>query len=184
MGKRIVVVGAGAIGAYIAAHMIRGGEDVTVVDPWPEHVEAMRTDGIHIKGVTSQEEFTAKTKAFHLTEVQDFIKEDPFDIALICVKSYDTEWAVQLIRQYMAPDAYFVSMQNCMNEERIAAIVGWGKTMGSVISLLAGELVGPGQMERYVPLGGEKHVVYRVGEVHGRVTPRAEESHRTGGEAA
>ena len=175
MGKRIVVVGGGAIGSYIAAHMIRGGEDVTVVDPWPENVEVMRNEGIHIKGVTSQEEFTVKARAFHLTQVQDFVREEPFDIALICVKSYDTEWAVHLIRQYMAPDGYFVSMQNCINEERIAAIVGWGKTLGSIVSLLAGEIVGPGQMERYVPLGGEKHVVYRVGEVHGRITPRAEE---------
>ena len=56
MGKRIVVVGGGAIGSYIAARMIRGGEDVTVVDPWPENVEVMRNEGIHIKGVTSQEE--------------------------------------------------------------------------------------------------------------------------------
>ena len=175
MGKRIVVVGAGAIGAYIAAHMVRGGEDVTIVDPWPENVEAMRTSGIHIKGVTSQEEFKIKARAFHLTEIQNFVREEPFDIALICVKSYDTEWAVHLIRQYMSKNSYFVSMQNCINEERIAAIVGWGRTMGSVISLLAGELSGPGLMERYVPLGGEKHVVYRVGEVHGRITQRSEE---------
>jgi 2-dehydropantoate 2-reductase len=175
MGKRIVVVGAGAIGAYVAAHLIRAGEDVTVVDFWPENVEVMRNDGIHIKGVTSQEEFKIKAKAFHVTEVQDFIKQDPFDIALISVKSYDTIWATEMIKQYMAPDCYYVSLQNCINEERLAGVVGWGKTLGSVVCLMAGELVGPGKMERYVPLGGEKHTVFRVGEVHGRVTPRAEE---------
>ena len=30
-------------------------------------------------------------------------------------------------------------------------------------------------MKRTVPLGGEKHTVFRVGEVHGRITKRAEE---------
>jgi 2-dehydropantoate 2-reductase len=66
-----------------------------------------------------------------------------------------------------------VSLQNCINEERIAAIVGWGRTLGCIASLVAAELTHAGHIQRTVPMGGEKHIVYRVGEVHGRVTPRA-----------
>jgi 2-dehydropantoate 2-reductase len=91
------------------------------------------------------------------------------------MKSYDTEWATHLIRPYLAPDGYVVSLQNCINEERIAAIVGWGKTLGCIASLVAAELYAPGHVKRTVPLGGEKHIVFRVGEVHGRVSKRAEE---------
>ena len=33
MGKRIAVVGAGAVGGYAGAHMAAAGHDVTLIDP-------------------------------------------------------------------------------------------------------------------------------------------------------
>jgi ketopantoate reductase len=42
MGKRIVVVGAGAVGGYTGAHMAKAGEDVTFIDFWPENVAAIK----------------------------------------------------------------------------------------------------------------------------------------------
>jgi 2-dehydropantoate 2-reductase len=173
LGKRIVVIGAGAIGGYAGGHMTRAGHDVTLVDAWPEHVEYMREHGIQIAGMTPEEKFSIPVKALHITDVQRFARERPIDIAFVCVKSYDTEWATQMIKPYLAPDGFVVSLQNCINEERIAAIVGWGKTLGCIASLVAAELTHAGHIQRTVPMGGDKHIVYRVGEVHGRVTPRA-----------
>lgn len=174
MSKRIVVVGAGAIGGYAGGHMTRAGHDVTLIDGWPEHVEYMRRHGIQLSGMTAAEKHSIPVRVLHVCDVQQFCKEKPFDIAFICVKSYDTEWAVHLVRPYMAPDGFFVSLQNCINEERIAAIVGWGKTLGCIASLVAAELHAPGHVKRTVPLGGKQHTVYRVGEIHGRITPRAQ----------
>jgi 2-dehydropantoate 2-reductase len=175
MGKRIVVVGAGAIGGYAGGLMARAGEDVTLIDAWPEHVEYVRKHGLQLSGVTPQEKYSIAVPILHITDVQRLVREKPVDIAFICVKSYDTEWATQLIKPYLAPDGYVVSLQNCINEERIAAIVGWGRALGCIASLVAAELYAPGHIKRTVPMGGAKHTVYRVGEVHGRVTPRAEE---------
>jgi hypothetical protein len=42
MGRKIAIVGAAAVGGYAGAHMVRAGEDVTFIGPWPEHVEHMR----------------------------------------------------------------------------------------------------------------------------------------------
>lgn len=175
MGKRIVFVGAGAIGGYVGGHMTRAGHDVTIIDPWPEHVESMRVNGLQLSGVTEAERHSIKVRALHLCDVQGLIREPPFDIAFICVKSYDTEWAALLVRPYLAPDGFLVSLQNCINEERIAALVGWGRTVGCIASLIASELYAPGQVKRTVPMGGERHTVFRVGEAHGRVTRRVEE---------
>jgi len=175
MGKRIVVVGAGAIGGYTGGHMARGGEDVTLIDAWPEHVEYIRQHGIQLSGVTPQETHSIKVPALHISDVQRLTRERPVDIAFISVKSYDTEWATHLIKPYLAPDGYLVSLQNCINEERMAAIAGWGKVLGSIVSLLSAELYAPGHVKRTVPVGGAKHTVFRVGETHGRITPRAEE---------
>jgi 2-dehydropantoate 2-reductase len=175
MSKRIVVVGAGAIGGYTGGHMAQAGHDVTFIDGWPEHVEYMRQHGLQLSGLTPAERHSIPVKAWHVCDVQRFVKEPPIDIAFVCVKSYDTEWATHLIKPYLAPDGYVVSLQNCINEERIAAIVGWGRTVGCIASLVAAELHAPGHVKRTVPLGGDKHIVYRVGEVHGRITPRAQE---------
>jgi 2-dehydropantoate 2-reductase len=175
MGKRIVFVGAGAIGGYVGGHMTRAGHDVTLIDAWPEHVERMRSHGLELAGVTDAERHTVKVNALHLTEAQRLSRERPVDIAFVCVKSYDTEWATLLIRQYLAPDGFVVSLQNCINEERIAALVGWGRTTGCIASLIAAELYGPGRVKRTVPMGGERHTVFRVGEPHGRITPRMQE---------
>jgi len=111
----------------------------------------------------------------HVCDVQSLTKQKPIDIAFICVKSYDTEWATHLIKSYLAPDGFVVSLQNCINEERIAAIVGWGKTLGCIASLVAAELYQPGHVKRTVPIGGDQHTVFRAGEPHGRVTRRSEE---------
>jgi 2-dehydropantoate 2-reductase len=88
-----------------------------------------------------------------------------------------------LIRQYLAPDGYVVSLQNCMNEETIAGIVGWGKTLGCIASSITVNLPEPGHIHRGAGKGGAAHTVFRAGEVHGRITQRAEEIRRLVGYA-
>ena len=175
MAKRIVVVGAGAVGGYVGGYLARAGEDVTLIDPWPAHVEQMRAHGLSLEGLSEDECFTTQVESMHITDVQELARKRPVDIAFVCVKSYDTEWATMLIRDYLAPTGYVVSLQNCINENRIAAIVGWGKTLGCVASQIAVELTAPGRVRRGVPRGGNTHTVFRVGEAHGGITTRAEE---------
>src|SRR6478735_3352684 len=134
MGRKIAIVGAGAVGGYAGAHMVQAGEDVTFIDPWPEHVEHMRKHGLRVTHAMNVPEFTVPVRALHLTDVQQLAKEKPIDITFVCTKSYDTAWATMMIKQYMGPDAYVVSLQNCMNEETIANVVGWGKTLGCIAS--------------------------------------------------
>src|SRR6202522_1201468 len=170
MGAKIAIMGTGAVGGYAGAHMAHAGEDVTFIDPWPEHVERMRSHGLKITHIRDVPEFTAKVRALHLTDAQQLAKEKPVDIAFVCMKSYDTEWATTLIAQYLAPDGYVVSLQNCMNEETIAGVVGWGKTLGCIASNISVHLHAPGQIHRGGLVGGSRHTVYRTGEVTGRIT--------------
>jgi len=174
MPPRIAVIGAGAVGGYVGGLMAQAGHDITFVDPWPEHVAAIREHGLAIEGVTPEESCTVRVNALHLTELQSFSRQRPVDIAIVAMKSYDTEWATTMIRQYLAEGGYVVSLQNCINEERIAALVGWGRTVGCIAALLAAELYAPGRIRRTVAKGGQEHTVFRLGEVHGRITPRVE----------
>jgi 2-dehydropantoate 2-reductase len=155
--------------------MIQAGEDVTFIDPWPAHVEHMRKHGLRVTHAMKEPEFTVPVRALHVTDAQQLAKEQPVDIAFVCMKSYDTAWATMLIRQYLAPDGYVVSLQNCMNEETIAGIVGWGKTLGCIASSITVNLPEPGHVHRGAGKHREAHIVFRAGEVHGRITGRAEE---------
>jgi 2-dehydropantoate 2-reductase len=175
MGHKIVIVGAGAVGGYAGAHMVQAGEDVTWIDPWPEHVEHMRKHGLRVTHARDVPEFTVPVRALHVTDAQQLAKEKPVDIAFVCMKSYDTAWATMMIRQYLAADGYVVSLQNCMNEETIAGIVGWGKTLGCIASSITVNLPEPGHIHRGAGKHGAAHTVFRAGEVHGRITARAEE---------
>jgi 2-dehydropantoate 2-reductase len=170
MSKHIVFVGAGAVGGYVGAHLARAGEDVALVDPWSEHVDAINRDGMRLGG--SQGEHVVRVKAMHLHEVQSFVRK-PIDIAIICTKSYDTDWAALMIKQYLKPQGFIVSMQNGVNEERIAGVAGWGKTVGCIISTISVNCYKAGHISRYQQPGGVRHAVFSVGEVHGRVTERA-----------
>jgi 2-dehydropantoate 2-reductase len=175
MGQRIAIIGAGAVGCYAGSYMAQAGEDVTFVDMWPEHVETMRAKGLRISHIKDVPEFTVPVRAIHLTELQHVSKEQPFDIAFVCVKSYDTAWSTLMVKQYLAPGGFVVSLQNCMNEETVAGIVGWGRTLGAIASSITVDLCEPGHVRRASGKGGAAHTVYRVGEVHGRITDRAKE---------
>ena len=172
MGKHILIFGAGAVGGYVGGHLARAGEDVALVDPWPEHVNAMRAHGLRLGG--TQGEHVVRVNALHLTEVQS-LQHKPVDIAIICTKSYDTEWATMMIRQYLAPAGYVVSLQNSINEERIAGVVGWGRTVGCIASTISVNLTEPGRILRYRQPGGGARTVFYVGETHGGMTARAQQ---------
>ncbi len=175
MTKRIAIVGAGALGGYVGGWLAHHGHDVTFIDPWPEHVETIRARGLELDGLSPEEKLLVKkAKAIHITEAQSLARS-PIDVAMVAMKSYDTLWATALIAPYLSEQGFVVSLQNCMNEETIAGVVGWGRTVGAVASLISVDLYEPGRIRRTMAKGGEQHTVFRIGEPHGRVTPRVEE---------
>jgi 2-dehydropantoate 2-reductase len=167
----IAIFGAGSVGAYVGGMLTRAGENVTLVDAWPEHVERMKQDGLRVTG--TQGDWTVPVRALHLHEIHALSRR-PVDVAILGVKSYDTTWMTTLIAQYLAPGGYVLSMQNGMNEETIAHVVGWGRVVGCVLNTIGVEMTGPGATMRWMAPAPAGYAVFRIGEVHGRVTPRIE----------
>ena len=162
---RIAVLGAGAIGSVVGGMLARAGRDVTLVDQWPDHVEAMKRDGLRLSGTCG--EHIVPVRALHLHELQAV--PAPFDAVFLAVKSYDTEWAAQLAAGYLSrPDGVVVVFQNGVNDERVAAVVGRERTLGCVIVISAG-LYEPGHAIRT----DTTRIGFKIGELDGRDTPRA-----------
>src|SRR5439155_12922427 len=99
MGRKIAIIGAGAVGGYAGAQMVQADEDVTFIDPWPEHVEHMRKHGLRITHAMNVPEFPVPVRALHVTDAQQLAREVPVDIAFVCMTSCDTAWATMLIPQ-------------------------------------------------------------------------------------
>ena len=159
MGDKIGIIGAGALGCYVGAFITQAGEDVTFIDMWPEHVEKMRNDGLHVTG--SQGPFTVPVKAMHLTDAQKI--SEPFDFVFISVKSYDTEWATTMMLNYIDPDSgVFIDFQNGINDERVAAVVGIERAMACIITIGAG-MYEPGHVVR----SDANDIGFKIGEHDG-----------------
>ncbi len=142
-GPRVAFLGTGAQGASIAADFAVSGVDVTFIDQWPAHVEAIREKGITVN--LPKRTFNAKVNALHLCQVAEI--KQPFDIVFLVVKAYDTKWATELIKPVLAKDGFIVGLQNGMTHEDIAIIVGRERTIGAVIEIASNMWI-PGETNR------------------------------------
>ncbi|MFQ5996557.1 MAG: ketopantoate reductase family protein [Dehalococcoidales bacterium] len=164
MAERIAVLGAGAIGASIGAYLIREGHDVILIDQWAAHVEKMKSDGLRLTDLNG--EFTVPVKALHLSEVSNL--REQFDIVYLSVKSYDTRWFTYFIEPFLKPTGFILPAQNGLNDEAVASIVGFNRTVGCVPSISVG-VYEPGHVIRTDPLTTH---CFTVGELSGLITPR------------
>lgn len=167
---RIGVFGAGAVGGTIGGLLALAGRDVTLIGQWREHIDAVRKNGLRIVDAAGTR--VAYPRIFHHDELAALTQ--PFDVVLLCVKSYDTEWAVQAVAPHLAPAGFVASLQNGINEAPIASIVGAERTVGVGISTIGANATNPGEVVRTSSQGGSKHTVFRAGEIDGRITPRIE----------
>ena len=166
--KRIAVVGTGANGSAIAADLTNAGLDVTCIEQWPAHVEAIRADGVRVQ-TPGQEPRTTRLNICHLCEVAEM--REPFDVVLFVVKAYDTRWHCELIRPLLKPDGLAVGVQNGMTLDDMADVLGPERTLGSVIEI-AGNMFEPGVVERQTPISG---TWFALGAYDGAARGREEE---------
>ena len=146
MTGKIAIVGSGANGTSIGVDLVGAGHDVTLVDQWPAHVEAMRRDGATV--VMPEETVVREVRALHVCEVCTLT--ELFDVVLVVTKAYDARWSSQLIEPCLKSDGLLVAVQNGMTAETVAEVVGPERTLGCVIEISSG-LFTPGIVERHSP---------------------------------
>src|SRR5258708_16272303 len=88
MGRKIAIVGAGAVGGYAGAHMVQAGEGVKFIDPWPEHVEEMRKHGLRVTPARGAAGIFGSRGGPHLTDAPPPAQEAAVRSALPGMKAY------------------------------------------------------------------------------------------------
>ncbi|MGO1543253.1 MAG: ketopantoate reductase family protein [Gulosibacter sp.] len=165
--QKIAVLGTGANGASIGADFIRAGIDVTFIDQWPAHVEAMKANGLTVRLPDGSEEHSV-VNALHLCEVAEL--RDPFDFVFVSTKTYDTRWVTQLIEPLLHENSIVAGLQNGMTIDTVAEVVGEHRSVGVVLGIAA-NMFTPGVIDRQIPREG---TWFTVGSFNGTVTPQVE----------
>jgi len=137
---RILVAGAGALGSVWGCLLRRAGHAVTLLGR-AAHLDAIAAHGLHLEGIWGAHHATG----FDL--VTDAARASgPFDLILLCVKSFHTGSVAHAIAPLLAPDGVAVSLQNGLgNVEQIAAHVGWQRVLAGRV-IFGAEVVAPGRV--------------------------------------
>ncbi len=159
---QLTIVGAGAIGGTIGAHMVRAGHDVVLCDVDADYVAAINENGLTIEGPV--ENFNVKVTAITPDQLPDQIEH-----IAVAVKSHHTANAAELIRGRLAPGGYVVTFQNGLTADILANAIGKENLLVSFVNFGA-DVMGPGRIMQG-NIG-----TFRVGESSQSViTPRVEE---------
>jgi 2-dehydropantoate 2-reductase len=157
---RIAIVGAGGVGGYFGAKLARAGESVVMLARGA-HRDAIVHDGLHVRSAVDGD-FTVEVDA-----VESLAGQPPVDMALFCVKSFDTRVAAEALRPVLGPDTGVVSLQNGVdNEEVLDEVLGAGRALGGAAFVFS-TIASPGVIAHTL-LG---RIVF--GELDGRVSERA-----------
>lgn len=154
---KFTIVGAGAVGGSLGAFLARDGHEVLLVDQVEEHVHAINEHGLTLEGAQN---FGIRIPAALPKQLRP-----PLGAVVLAVKSHDTESAVAPIAPLLGIDEYVVSLQNGLEEPKIAAAVGPQRTIAAFITTGA-HYVGPGR----IFFGGVGSI--RLGELDGSTTQR------------
>jgi 2-dehydropantoate 2-reductase len=158
---RVLVVGAGAVGGYFGALLVRGGHEVVFVARGA-NLAALRAAGLRV-------ELGAET--IHLaapSAVADPAAAPPPDLVLVCVKSHDTAAVAAALRPVVRPDTIVLSLQNGVeNEDVLASVLGLPPLM-LALTQIGVALTAPG----VVHFSGRGNILF--GEADGRDSARAQ----------
>jgi len=158
---QLTIIGAGAIGGTIGAHLIRDGHDVLLCDADPAHVEAINRRGLSICGPV--ENFTVQARAVLPDGLPATLPR-----AAVATKSHHTAAAAELLRGRLAPDGYVVSFQNGLTTETLSAAVGPGRVLAAFVNF------GADWLEPGLIMQGNVGT-FRVGEPGGGISERVRE---------
>jgi 2-dehydropantoate 2-reductase len=165
-GPRVAVVGCGAIGGVLAAHLLEIGGDVTAVTSNPAIARALSEHGARVRG----EDAPAPVRPKHVVERLGEAT-GRYDYVLLATQPPQVEDAARMAAPWLAEHGRMVCFQNGLCEERVAKIVGAERVLGAVVAWGA-SMIEPGVYDR-TSAGG-----FVLGRLDGTDDPRVDELSR------
>ena len=107
---KVSVVGAGAIGGYMAVRLARAGHDVSVIARGP-HLAAIRANGLKLIE-RDENGADSETVASNLTATDRIRDLDTHDVVLLALKAHQIAAVVDDLPAIVGPETCLVTLQN------------------------------------------------------------------------
>jgi len=143
--------GVGAIGTYIGGSLALIGQRVVFLDR-SDIAQEVRKNGLSLQLHGEERKVPEPEIAVSIDEA---LQRGPFDVAIIAVKSFDTQGLLETLKPYSIALPPFLCLQNGVeNEALIAAVLGEEKVIaGSVTTAIARRGTGSIVLERLRGIG-------------------------------
>ncbi len=156
----VLVVGTGALACLFGARLAGAGARVTMLGTWREGLEALGAGGVRMVGGDGSE------RAYPVRATADPADCAGARLALVLIKSWQTERAARQLAACLAADGLALTLQNGLgNREKLAEALG-AERVALGVTTTGATLLGPGRARP----GGEGTV--SLGE-HPRLGPLA-----------
>ncbi|MCG7200677.1 ketopantoate reductase family protein [Marinobacter pelagius] len=145
MTLKVLMIGAGGIGAYYAARLAKAGHDV-VLTARGDHLTALQNAGLQVD--YEGERLDCQLPSVdHPTLVQNY-QPDDFDLVAVALKSTATGPVMEELGDWLrAGSVPVLSLQNGVdNEPMIADVVGENRVLGGLAVRIGGHIVEPGKV--------------------------------------
>lgn len=138
--KKIVIVGAGAMGCLFAARLAEVGADVTLVD-----VDTARLGIIGRDGITVEDDNGRHTTRVAVAAA-DAIREHP-DLVMLFTKAVHSKAAVESVSHLAGPMTYALTLQNGLgNADELVRVFSRARTLMGITGIPS-NLKGPAHIE-------------------------------------
>ena len=159
---RIAIVGAGAMGSVYAGLLGDAGNEVWAIDPWEEHVAAIREHGLRVEGASGD-------RVVRVGATSDPADVGDVDLAVIATKAMHVRAAAESARALLGPETVVLPIQNGLGSpEVVAEVLGDERVVIGVAGGFGASIVEPGHVHHH---GME---LIRLGEPKVLVSPRVE----------
>ena len=125
MIKRIAVMGAGSLGTILGAYLSKAGRDVTLIDPYQAHVDALNEKGAHITGVV---DLLVPVKAITPEQM-----EGTYDLFFYLAKQTYNSTAIPQMLNHLGKAGIICTGQNGLPERAVSQATGAHRTLGAPV---------------------------------------------------
>jgi 2-dehydropantoate 2-reductase len=140
---KIAIIGAGGVGGYIGAKLIKSGYlDATIIARG-KHLEAIRQNGLTIL----DEDKKFNINSYHITD--DITQNEPYDFVIVTTKSYDIIEALENIKNSITKNTILMTTANGVGyKEKIQKYFPQNPICEACIYILS-NITKPGTIKKY-----------------------------------
>lgn len=158
---RAALMGTGSLGTIIGALVAKNGGDMTLIDAYQAHVDALNEHGATVVGKMDLRGVPVKA----ITPGQ---MEGIYDIVILLAKQTYNDAALRQLLPHLGPDSVVCTLQNGVPEEAVGSVVGRERVVGGIVGWGA-SFREPGVSELTSDISAMR---YEIGEIDGAETER------------